>query len=244
MSDKVKNISLLILLSIVLVGAYLYFNAWHDAKAKIAKAEQDQRHLIVEKQQLILQVADLSKQQEALVKQMAEQQQLVAQKQAEVAKIQQDLEVANAQTLARYDDQSIAQQFKDTYKLTDENIRIMSAPVLGKKWKEQVLILPIDYIKLAISAHDTKVACQQQSDLKSQIIDLNQVILDLQTHNLKLEQDKSLAYSQGYEKAFNMYLEVNKLYIDLLKSPPKVDLAPSWWQLTLGALGGALLCVI
>ncbi|MEP7766357.1 hypothetical protein, partial [Sanguibacter sp. 26GB23] len=61
---------------------------------------------------------------------------------------------------------------------------------------------------------------------------------------LKLEQEKSMAYSKGYESAFAMYLEVNKLYIDLLKSPPKVDLAPSWWQVTLGAIGGVLICTL
>jgi cbb3-type cytochrome oxidase subunit 3 len=244
MIEKMKNIALIVLFLIVIAGAYFYFSAWQDAKEKIDKAENDQAALIADRVQLTQQIAELTAQQHTLVKQIETHQQSINTYQNEIDNIEKELQLANKKTVAEYDDQTIAQQFKDTYQLTDKNIQIMQVPLEGSPWKERVLTLPIDYVKLTVTAHDSKVACQQQSALKTQIIDLNQAIYDLQQLNIKLEQDKSMAYSQGYEKAFTMYLEVNKLYIDLLKNPPKVELAPSWWQLTLGALGGALICTL
>ena len=244
MSDKLKNIIIIALSLILIIGGYFYYATWQDAKQKIAKAESQQAALIAEKGQLTERVAELSVQQQSLEKKIVGHEQSISTYQLEIKEIEDKLTQANKKTIAEYDDQSIAQGFKETYQLDEKSIQIIQIPIAGSPWKERVMTLPIDYVKLTVTAYNSKVACQEQSELKTKIIDLNQRIDVLQAQNLKLEQEKSMAYSKGYESAFAMYLEVNKLYIDLLKSPPKVDLAPSWWQVTLGAIGGVLICTL
>jgi hypothetical protein len=244
MSDKLKNILIMVLSLIIIIGGYFYYTTWHNAKQKIAKAQSQQAALIGEKGQLTERVAALSAKQQSLEQEIVGHTQSINAYQLEIKGIQDKLEQANKKTIAEYDDQSIAQSFKETYQLDEKSIQIIQIPIAGSPWKERVMTLPIDYVKLTVTAHDSKVACQQQSEFKTKIIDLNHQIDALQAQNLKLEKDKSMAYSQGYEQAFTMYIEVNKLYIDLLKSPPKVDLAPSWLQVTLGAIGGALICTL
>lgn len=244
MPDKMKNVTILVLLIVILLGSYFYYSAWQDAEEKIAKAQNEQAALLKDNDTLTLEVADLEAKQQSLAIQIDAHKSSITELENKIELNKQELLQTNYNTIKQYSDQSIAQQFKDRYKLTDKAIRIIEVPipVAGSPWKERVLVLPIDYVKLTVTALDSKEACLKQSDLQNQIMALDKTIFELQTQNFKLEQDKRIAYSQGYEKAFAMYLDVNRLYIDLLKNPPKVELAPKWWQVTLGAIGGALIC--
>lgn len=243
--ETIKNWALVILIIIVAVGGYQYAKVWNDAKEKIAAAEKQQADMQAEKAQLEDKVASLTAKQDELDKKIASQQTQIGQYESEIADIKEKLIAANKLTIAEVDEQSIADNFKKTYGLEDvKGIRLVKIPPAEGGFKITSLVLPIDYIKLAVTAKNSQRACEQQAELQDKIIGLNQEINQLTNEKLVLEQQKTQAYSEGYEKAFAMYLEVNKLYIDLLKAPPKVDLAPNWLQIAGGFLTGGLLCAL
>jgi hypothetical protein len=47
---------------------------------------------------------------------------------------------------------------------------------------------------------------------------------------------------QAYDEAYASFETMHKNYVELLKSPPKVDLAPKWLQIIGGMAVGGLLC--
>ena len=59
MSDKLKNILIMVLSLIIIIGGYFYYTTWHNAKQKIAKAQSQEAALIGEKGQLTERVAAL-----------------------------------------------------------------------------------------------------------------------------------------------------------------------------------------
>ena len=74
-------------------------------------------------------------------------------------------------------------------------------------------------------------------ELYGNVIDLKEQVLALQT-------EKTTAYQDGYEEAFEKYEALNKEYIALLKQPPSVEVkAPSLWPMLGGALIGITLGV-
>lgn len=243
--EMIKNIAIGMLAIVVVFGIYQYINVWKDAVEKIAVAEQKQQEMEAGKAKLEQDIADLTAKQGELDTQIEQQKNEITGYEAKIAKIQEDLAKANKGAIAEVNEQSIADNFKKTYALEKiKGIRVVKIPPEGGGFKIPSLVVPIDYVKLAVTAKNSQLACEKQAELKDKIIDLNNQINDLVNEKLILEQQKTQAYSEGYEKAFAMYLEVNKLYIDLLKAPPKVDLTPSWLQVAGGVLAGGLLCVL
>jgi len=243
--NQIKTALVFILLVVIGVGGFQYYQTWQDLSAKIATAEQKEQDMRTTNAQLQANVAKYSakqKQLEAAVDRKEKEIQTHLQK---IDKIEKQLEQTNRQTIATVDEQQIANEFKKAYNLEgQQNIKVVKVPVPGSPWKEKVLQLPVDYIKKTITAKDSKIACQQQSALKDQVIGLNGDILDLQKQNLALEKQKTAEYQRGYDKAFALYIETNKLYLELLKTPPKVDVTPSWLEMTGGFLGGIFLCAL
>lgn len=230
---------------IIVVGGYQYYQTYKDAQVKIEQAQAREKTLKDDKVALTQKIGELGKQQEKLNAQIKGKEQEIKTHLAKIDEISQKLKQTNRNTVAAVSEQVIADDFKKAYKLEGkENIKVIQAPIAGSNWKEKVLQVPIDYVKLTITAKASQAACEQQSQLKDQVIGLKNDMYQLQTKNLQLEQEKTKAYGNGYEKAFNMYLETNKLYLDLLKAPPKVDLTPSWLEVAGGILGGLALCAI
>jgi hypothetical protein len=63
-------------------------------------------------------------------------------------------------------------------------------------------------------------------------------VIELKESVVQLQSEKAAAYQDGYDNAFTKYEQLNQDYIDLLKTPPSVEIkAPSLWP----AIGGALL---
>ena len=114
----------------------------------------------------------------------------------------------------------------------------------GESWKITSLVMPIDYAKSVINAKDGLVACQAQSKLKDKNDGLNTEIKNLKDEKFVLEEQKSRAYAEGYEKAFTMYKEINGQFIELLRSPPKADLSINWLGILGGIVTGGLVCAI
>jgi hypothetical protein len=80
--------------------------------------------------------------------------------------------------------------------------------------------------------------------LKDKINELNNVIKTLKDEKFTLEEQKSRAYAEGYEKAFALYIEINEQYIKLLQTPPKADLSFNWLGILGGVVTGGLACLI
>lgn len=242
---SLKNGFILILLVIIASGGYQYYQSWQNAKQKIADAEQQKQTLLKANDALNQQVNELSAQQAELDKQIDEHADQVSNYKKQIADIQQQLEQTNLHTIAEVKEQKIADNFRQVFDLqTVKGIRVVKIPPEEGAFKITSLVVPIDYVKLAIKARNGEIACQKSAVLQDKIIQLNEQINLLTTEKLTLEKEKTEAYSKGYQQAFDMYLEINKLYVELLKTPPKVDLAPNWLQIAGGMLAGGVLCAL
>lgn len=245
--EYLKNTAFILGIVIVASLGYRYYEAYHDAAEKIATAEAQEAQMREDNVKLQQKVSDLNAKQKVLEQQITVKEQKIDEHLATIDEISKKLKEKNFQTIAQTSEQAIADDFKKTYhELKDmSNVKVIKVPVApNAPWKESVLQIPIDYVKLTITAKNTKDACLKQSALKDEVIGLNNSIRDLQDKNLGLEKEKSAAYQQGYDKAFAMYLDANEKYIQLLKVPPKIDFAPSWLEIAGGLAGGIALCAL
>lgn len=243
--NSIKDIVLGVLILMVVVAGYQYWNVWKDALEKAKNAEIQQQKM--EKENLILNntVEKLREKQQVLVTQVDEKEQQIKEYEVKIAKISEELDITKKQTIVEVSEQQIAKDFKKAFNLESiPTIRVINAPMPGDTWKIMSLVMPIDYAKLATNAQNSLVACQAQTELKDKINNLNDTIKNLKDEKFALEEQKSRAYADGYEKAFSMYTEINQQYIDLLRSPPKADLSPSWLGILGGLVTGGLICVI
>ena len=245
--EYLKNTVLVLGIIIVASLAYRYYDAYKDAAEKIATAESQEAQMRADNEKLQQKISDLDAKQKVLEQQITVKEKEIDEHLATIDEIGKKLKEVNFKTIAQTSEQAIADDFKKTYhELKDmSNVKVIKVPEApNAPWKESVLQIPIDYVKLTITAKNTKDACLKQSALKDQVIGLNNSIRDLQDQNLSLEKEKSAAYQQGYDKAFAMYLDANEKYIELLKVPPKIDFAPSWLEIAGGLAGGIALCAL
>lgn len=243
--NSIKDIAFGILILMAVVLGYQYWAVWKDALEKAEAAEVQQKQM--EQENVVLQnkVANLTDQQTQLSSQVQEKEQTIKDYEAKIAAIEKELQVTKKQTIVEIDEQIIANDFKKAFNLEAiPTIRVINAPMPGDGWKITSLVMPIEYAKLATNAQSSLVACQAQTELKDKINSLNTIIKDLKDQTLVLEEQKSRAYAEGYEKAFTLYKEVNEQYIDLLRTPPKADLSINWLGILGGIATGGLLCVI
>ena len=243
--SSIKDIVFGILILAVVVGGYQYWTVWKDALEKAKAAEVQQQEMERDNRDLEKTVKELSQQQEKLSDQVLEKEKEILGYEEKIASVENELQVTKKNTIVEIDEQKIAQDFKKAYNLEAiPTIRVINAPMPGDSWKIQSLVMPIDYVKLIINAQNSLVACQAQTELKDKINELNNVIKTLKDEKFTLEEQKSRAFAEGYEKAFAMYIEINEQYIKLLQTPPKADLSFNWLGILGGVVTGGLACLI
>jgi len=245
MLDTIKTVVIGVLLLGLVAGGVSYYKAWHGAQDKINKAQEALKKAQTETVELKANVAALNKKQEKLDAEISDKKTEISQYNADIATLKGDLKVADQKIAVETDEQTIANDFKHAYELTDKNVKTILLPETtssGRIFHNKFLAMPIDVSKLMIQTKNNAVACDKEVVLKDQISALSASILTLTTQKLDLEREKAQAWSEGYDKAFSMYESINTSYIDLLKAPPKVNLAPKWLQILGGFASGAALC--
>ena len=242
---NLKDLFLGLLLLIVLVAGWQYFSTWRNLQEKIDAAEAAMETLNENKRNLENRVAELSARQAELDRQIADKDAAIAANEQTIRDLRAELEVANDKAVTETDEQEIADDFREAFELTEANakvIRYAEETPSGRLFTNTFLALPVDVAKLAIIARNNEVACEQEVELRVDIDNLRKDIDRLQTENLDLERQKTQAWSEGYQEAYSMYVDINELYVDLLKTPPKVNVGPAWLQFLGGLAGGALIC--
>jgi predicted nucleic acid-binding Zn-ribbon protein len=245
MLETIKTVLMGVLVVALVAGGVSYYKAWHGAQDKINKAQEALEIAQTETLELKANVAALTEEQEKLDAEISDKKTQISQYNADIATLKDDLKVANQKIAVETDEQTIANDFKRAYELTDRNVKIILLPETtssGKIFKNKFLAMPIDVSKLMTQTKNNAVACGEEVVLKDQISALTADILTLTNEKLDLEREKTQAWSEGYYKAFSMYESINTSYINLLKAPPKVNLAPKWLQVLGGFASGLALC--
>jgi hypothetical protein len=99
-------------------------------------------------------------------------------------------------------------------------------------------VIPAWFAETFIIEHNNMLAYEKEIERFNDNEALYGNVIELKESVIQLQSEKSLAYQDGYEKAFVKYEQLNQDYIKLLKTPPKVEIkAPSLWP----TLGGTLL---
>jgi chromosome segregation ATPase len=163
---------------------------------KINKAQEALEKAQTEVVELEANVAALTKRQEKLDTEISDKKSEIGQYNPDIAILKDDLKVANQKIAVETDEQTIANDFKRAYKLTDKNVKTILLPETassGRIFHNKFLVMPIDVSKLMTQTKNNAVACDEEVVLKDQISVLNASILTLTNEKLDLEREKAQA---------------------------------------------------
>ncbi len=248
---KIGETVISVVIFVLVVGIALlgwqYASFWKDAQEKIEQAQNERNELILNRAALESEVASLTNQQETLNREIEDRESRIAAFDEQIEQLNSELEIANFNALVQVSEQSIAEDFMAAYDLTSNNVKIVGVREVtpsGREVLNQFLQMPIDISKDMTVAKQTQVACAQEVELQENIRGLQGEIIDLTNETLRLEQEKTRAYNEGYEEAYGMYMEINDRYLDTLRNPPAPQLLPNWLQIAGGLVGGLAICGI
>ncbi len=254
MTDSIKSIVLLVLVITAGVIAYQYFSVWSHLEEMLELANQQKATLVESRDELNIKVTNLEAKEQFLLTEISTKQTQIETHQKHIEKLDAQFKKATLGTLSLVDEQVIAEEFMAIYDYKDSGIKVREFPIVdpvtgqilknrqGKDVTEPYLTIPIDYIKETVLAKVEVKTCQEQKSLLVTISGLKQEKLQLFSEITQLKEEKARNFAQAYEEAYASFSTIHQNYVDLLNTPPKVDLAPKWLQLVGGLVGGVFLC--
>ena len=99
----------------------------------------------------------------------------------------------------------------------------------------QYLGIPVWFIETSLISEMNAENYKKQRDKLIVIDSLHRETIALKDTVLALEREKAQAYEHGYAVAYAKYEEINGKYVELLKSPPSVNLGLPGWGTILGS---------
>lgn len=99
----------------------------------------------------------------------------------------------------------------------------------------EYLLVPLWFSETFIIDHQNAVNYKEQRDRLQMVDSLQMTVSSLKDSVLVLEQQKTMAYRQGYDEAYTKYEELNQRYIMLLQKPPQVKVGIPAYGTILGA---------
>ncbi|HZF28924.1 MAG TPA: hypothetical protein VE907_07390 [Gammaproteobacteria bacterium] len=254
MLNNIKDLAVFVLIVVVGIGVYQYFNSWGDLQKRLDAANTARDN--VERTAARLQDTNtrLDEEKQGLSKQLTTVAVQIEQRDTRIAALETNLKSLNFGNLANTSMQATANEFIRAFELPSANISVRDFPMLdpqtfevrtssaGTPITQPFLVLPVPYIKLAIEARNTVITREQQLALTNQIRGLQDERDELNKKIIALEEDRNKAVMEAYNEAYATFETIHKNYVELLNSPPKVDVAPKWLQLLGGVALGAILC--
>lgn len=225
--------------------ALAYVTARFVDKKEILRAENELKELRQDREALQAKVAELSEKQKQLNSQIESQTTEIAGNKATIARLkdEQAAQQLNVRMLNTSDAQlqSFLKAFPEVAKAKNVGVTKM---VVNEELKLTVdyLALPLTFSETFVIEHEAKQKLEAQLEKYKQNEALYGSVIELKDQVLQLEEAKSSAYQEGYDKAFGLYEDVNQKYVALLEKPPKVEFkAPNTWlMLGCSAVGVAL----
>jgi hypothetical protein len=131
----------------------------------------------------------------------------------------------------------LEKQFMDAFPEVKMSMKITSIPVEDAPGLTvQYISVPLRFAETFLIDHQNSSYYKQQRDKLWQLDTLQQQTIALHRKITRLEEEKSAAYKQGYDSAYEKYTELNTKYIELLRKPPQVKFGlPQVGVLAIGA---------
>jgi hypothetical protein len=210
-------------------------------KEELRRVETEMTALKKEKDDLTALVTTLDEEQARLEKVVVEKSNQISQNKLTIKKLEQERIDKTWQVRGLRTENELEKRFAVTFPqvINAKNFGIVKMPIKeGSPLTLPYYVIPAWFAETFIIEHNNMLLYEEEiTQYKTNEVLYGNVI-DLKESVVQLQSEKSVAYQEGYENAFDKYEQLNQDYIKLLKTPPKVEIkAPSLWP----ALGGTLL---
>ncbi len=221
--------------------ALVFITARSLDKVELQRVQSELADLTEDKENLQLKVTELDELQERLYVTIDNKNNEIIKNQLAIEKLEeerarQQVEVRQLNTEEALEG-SFAKAFPQVIKA--KNFGITNIAINDEKTlKLPYYVIPAWFTETFIIEHNNMLKYKEEIAEYKNNEALYGSVIELKDNVQKLEGEKSQAFEEGYEKAFEKYQDLNQEYIALLKKPPVVEIkAPSLWPI----LGAAIL---
>ncbi len=230
-------------LAVTTMVALAYITARYIDQEEILRAQNEMQDLRQEKVELESKIATLNSQQEELNKVNQRYLQEIESNKQTIAKLEQERSDNQIQVRALKTENQLEEKFAQTYPqvVGAKNFGITQINVSDTEQSINLpyFVIPAWFVETFIIEHNSMKNYQSQINEYQRNEKAYGTVLELKDQVLRLEAQKTIAYQDGYTKAYIKYESLNQDYIDLLKKPPTVEFkAPSLWTSVGGLVVG------
>lgn len=224
--------------------ALAYITARYVDQKEILRAQTEMQQLKQERTDLLQKVANLTQQQQSLNAEIEAQNSLIKENQEKIAQLEKERASNQLAVRKLRTEDQLENAFLQTYPQVANAANVGITQITDEKThiKLPYLVVPAWFSETFVIEHQSNESRGKQIAEYQQNENLYGSVIDLKNKVLNLEEEKTNAYQNGYDKAYASYEDINQKYIDLLKTPPKVEFkAPNTWALLgCSALGVAI----
>lgn len=239
------------LVTYAIIGLLLMFagqNLLHQLgayKERIKAAETERKALVVDRDRLRQKVEELGAAQTRLQGEIQTKETALTTLRHEVTDLKSKLQDERSEIVRiQSDDDSMVRfaaefpQFSEGMRLVERQVESKKVP--GRKVPVNYIMLPVGFVDHFIDLKKTARGVEQQNFRLERMDALNVEVKEQQAQILRLEQEKTAAYHEGYEHAFAKYMELSERYIALMKEK-RYSVGTSLYQSIGAFIGGAAL---
>ena len=231
-----------VVFGVLLMVALSFLTAKYIDKEEILRATQEREQLMKQRIELEAKVAladSAKKVYEAIVIDM----ELEAEEmRAKVEMLEKNREVAQMDVRRLRTESDLENQLMEAFPAIKTSMKIVDVPVEGApNFSLRYWAVPFRFTETFLIDQQNSANYEKQRDKLMVLDEMNVEIIGLQKTITKLEEEKSIAYRQGYDSAYAMYQEINEKYLTLLNKPPSVEFGlPQIGAVAAGFAGGVL----
>lgn len=153
----------------------------------------------------------------------------------EVAQLEEERQEAQLSVRKLRKEEDLQKQFIETFpEIANSDWGVQDVVNEETGLEIQYLLVPFWFGETFIIDHKNSLNYKEQTNLLHEVDELRLNVIALQDTVLRLEEQKSLAYKNGYDTAYGEFKDLNDKYITELKKP-KFGLTQ--WAIIVGAVG-------
>ena len=205
--------------------ALVYISARYIDKTEILRAQTEMQALKQQHAELQVKVAGLTQQQKTFNAEIEKKNEEIKANQEKIAKLETERNENQLQVRKLRTEDQLENKFLQTYPQVAHAANVGVSQIKDAKTGITLpyLVLPAWFAETFISEHQTKETLAKEVAQFQQNEKLYGNVIELKNKVLVLEEEKTAAYQKGYDIAFARYEDINQKYIELLKTPPKVE---------------------
>ncbi len=210
-------------------------------KEELRRAENEMVALTKQKDDLTALVNTLDKEQLRLEKEVEDKNNQISKNKLAIARLEKERLANTWKVRSLRNENELEKSFAIAFPqvIHAKNFGIVKMPIkAGSPITLPYYVIPAWFTETFIIEHSELLALEKEIEQFKANESLYGNVIDLKESVIQLQSEKTMAYQDGYDEAFEKYEKLNQDYISLLKMPPVVEIkAPTLWPI----IGSALL---